>query len=153
MDQEVLRGLLVQVAQGKKDVDEALDDLRTLPFEDIGFATLDHHRSLRSGFPEVIYCSGKTAEQVAIIAERLAARNPRVLGTRATVEQFEAARQQVPDLCYHEAARSIWMDREPDRARHEGVVLVAAGTSDLPVLEEAALTLDLMGHRASRIMT
>jgi NCAIR mutase (PurE)-related protein len=151
MDQRGLRILLEQVANGQQGVDDALNALRTLPYEDLGFATLDHHRALRWGFPEVIFCSGKTPDQVAGIAARLAERGPRLLGTRATPEQYAAARTLVPDLQYHTLARCLWLDREPERPRHAGVVVVAAGTSDLPVLEEAVLTLDLMGHCARRI--
>ena len=151
MDQHKVRALLERVAQGNESIDGALAALRSLPFEDLGFATLDHHRVMRWGFPEVIFCAGKTPEQVAAIAARLAARNPRVLGTRASREQFEAARVQTPDLQYHELARCIWLDRAPEQPRHAGVVVAAAGTSDLPVVEEACLTLELMGHRPHRI--
>ncbi|MCC9075502.1 nickel pincer cofactor biosynthesis protein LarB [Litorilinea aerophila] len=152
MDQQALRHLLQQVASGERDVDAALQALRALPFESLDYATLDHHRHLRWGFPEVIFCAGKTPEQVAGIAARLADRGPRLLGTRATPEQYAAARRLVPDLQYHELARCLWLDREPDQPRHPGVVAVAAGTSDLPVLEEAILTLELMGHRPQRIV-
>lgn len=152
MDEQSLRGLLARVAAGEEDIDAALVELRALPFEDIGFATLDHHRALRWGFPEVIFCEHKTPQQVAGIAARLAARSPRLLGTRATPAQYAAAHQEVAELRYHEAARCIWMDREPDGPRQAGVVIAAAGTSDLPVLEEAALTLELMGHRPQRIL-
>lgn len=152
MDQQEVRALLERVARGDESVDEAVAALRSLPYEDLGFATLDHHRTLRWGFPEVIFCAGKTSEQVATIAARLAERSPRVLGTRASREQFEAARAALPDLCYHESARCIWLDRDAEAPRHSGVVVVAAGTSDLPVLEEAVLTLDLMGHSPHRIL-
>jgi NCAIR mutase (PurE)-related protein len=152
MDQQSLRHLLTQLSRGETSVDAALTALRSLPFEAVGdFATLDHHRSLRGGFPEVIYCESKTPAQVAAIAERLAERSPRVLGTRASPDHFAAASQQVPDLRYNETARCLWLDREPDAPRHEGVVVICAGTSDLPVLEEAALTLEMMGHRPHRI--
>lgn len=152
MDEQTLRGLLARVAAGATDVDSAVAALRTLPFEDIGIATLDHHRALRWGFPEVIFCQNKTPEQVAAIAARLADNGPRVLGTRATPEQYDAARAAVPRLQYHELARCIWMDNTPDEPRHAGVVVAAAGTSDLPVLEEAVLTLELMGHRPQRVV-
>jgi pyridinium-3,5-biscarboxylic acid mononucleotide synthase len=152
MDERSLRRLLLQIASGETSIDDGLSALRTLPFEVLeDFATLDHHRSLRSGFPEVIYCESKTPEQVAAIAARLAERGPRVLGTRAAPEHFAAAAQKVPDLKYNEIARCIWLDREPDAPRHEGVVVICAGTSDLPVLEEAALTLEMMGHQPHRI--
>jgi hypothetical protein len=120
--------------------------LRTLPFEDLGFARLDHHRALRWGFPEVVFCPGKTPAQVAEIVERLAQRSPRVLGTRATLGQFQAAQARVPDLRYHEMARALWLERDTEKSLKPGVMIVAAGTSDLPVAEEAALTLRLMGH-------
>lgn len=146
MNEETLRTLLERVAAGQEGIDQAVAALRTLPFEDVGFAKLDHHRNLRWGFPEVVFCPGKTAPQVAAIVERLAQRSPRLLGTRATVQQFEAAQARVPDLRYHEAARALWLERDPDRLLKTGVIIVAAGTSDLPVAEEAALTLRLMGH-------
>ncbi len=152
MNETQLVALLSQVAGGTLSVDDALSQLRTLPFETLeDVATLDHHRPLRTGFPEVIYCEGKTAEQVALIAERLAARSTRFLGTRATEAQFRSASQRVPGLAWHERARCLWLDREPDSELKQGVVVVCAGTSDLPVLEEAALTLRLMGHEATRI--
>ena len=152
MDQAQLRHLLDRLAAGEVSVEATLDSLRTLPFEDLGFAQVDHHRSLRWGFPEVIFCAGKTPDQVASIAERLAAHSPRLLGTRASPEQYDAAREAVPDLQYHVLARCIWLDRAPLRASHPGVVIAAAGTSDLPVVEEAALTASLMGHEPARIV-
>jgi NCAIR mutase (PurE)-related protein len=152
MNETQLAALLSDVAGGMLSVEAALTRLRTLPFETLeGVATLDHHRPLRTGFPEVIYCEGKTAEQVALIAERLAARSSRLLGTRATEEQFRAASQRVPDLNWHEQARCLWLDGEPASDLKAGVVVVCAGTSDLPVLEEAALTLRLMGHDPRKI--
>lgn len=151
MNADALRSLLTAVADGNTQIDDAMERLRSLPFESLDFATLDHHRSLRWGFPEVIYCEGKTAAQVATIVTKLAEQSHQVLGTRATLEQFNAAAAAVPDLRFHEAARCIWLDRDPTRMRQDGIVLIAAGTTDLPVLEEAALTLDLMGHSPARI--
>lgn len=152
MNEETLRALLARVANGQESIDQAVADLRTLPFEDVGFAKLDHHRALRWGFPEVVFCPGKTPLQVAAIVERLAQRGPRVLGTRATPEQYQAARAAVPDLRYHESARALWLERDPDRPLKPGVMIVAAGTSDLPVAEEAALTLRLMGHEPTLVV-
>jgi pyridinium-3,5-biscarboxylic acid mononucleotide synthase len=152
MNQTQLRNLLEAVAAGHQDIDSAVAALRSLPFEDVGFATLDHHRSLRWGFPEVVFCERKTPEQVATIVARLADRSPRVLATRATAAHFAAAQAAVPDLQHAQAARCLWLDREPDRPHHAGIVVVAAGTSDLPVLEETVLTLELMGHRPQRIV-
>lgn len=149
-DPRSLQQLLERVADGDCKVEEAVNSLRSLPYEDAGFARLDHHRALRTGFSEVIFCAPKTPEQVAEIAFRLAAKHSRILGTRATIEQFDAARQRVPDLQYSSMARALWLDRQPERTRAEGVFLLAAGTADLPVAEEAALTLDLMGHAATK---
>ena len=152
MDHTAIRDLLKAVAAGRLSPEEALESLRLLPFEPLAdMATLDHHRALRTGFPEVIFCQGKTPEQVTAIAERLAQRGDRVLGTRATPEQAAAVQARLPEFQYHPLARCIWLDRKPDAPRLPGVVLVCAGTSDLPVLEEAALTLELMGHRPQRI--
>ena len=125
--------------------------LRALPFEDLGFAKVDHHRGLRKGFAEVVYCEGKTPKQVADIIDALAQHHPQVLGTRARADQFEAACARVPDLRFDEPARTIWLDREPDRPRRDGVIIVVAGTSDLPVAREAVITLELMGHAAPLI--
>jgi hypothetical protein len=149
--EQALRTLLTRVAQREQGVDQAMASLCSLPFEDLGFAKIDHHRTLRRGHPEVIYCAGKTPQQVAQIAEKLAERNSRLLGTRATAEHFSAARKAIPELQYDETARAIWLDREPGRERKSGVIVVAAGTSDMPVAEEACLTLDLMGHAPSRL--
>jgi NCAIR mutase (PurE)-related protein len=151
LNEQNIRSLLTRIADGEASIDEAICALRAMPYEDLGYAKLDHHRALRRGFPETIYCAGKTPDQVAEIASCLAARGSRLLGTRATQEQFELARQRVGDLEYDVTARAIWLDREPQRTRKPGIVLVAAGTSDLPVAEEAALTLDLMGHSVKRI--
>ena len=95
MNEDTLRAMLERVAAGHETIDQAVAALRALPFEDLGFAKLDHHRNLRWGFPEVVFCPGKTPAQVASIVERLAERSPRVLGTRATVEQFQAAQARV----------------------------------------------------------
>lgn len=152
MNETLLAALLSDVAGGSLSVDAALTRLRSLPFETLeDVATLDHHRSLRTGFPEVIYCEGKTEDQVALIAERLAARSPRLLGTRATESQFEAVSRRVSELEWSDQARCIWLDREPAEDLKQGAVVVCAGTSDLPVLEEASLTLRLMGHETRRI--
>jgi len=144
--QQKIRELLVQVAHGNMPVEQALNGLRNLPFEELSCATLDHHRHLRDGFGEVVYCQGKTPDQVAQIMSRSVVTRPQLLGTRATLKQFEAAQALVPQLQYHELARAIWLDLEPDRPRLPGILVAAAGTSDMPVAEEATLTLRLMGH-------
>jgi NCAIR mutase (PurE)-related protein len=139
------------VAAREQSVDDACAALATLPFEDLEFAKVDHHRQVRRGCAEVIYCAGKTPAQTAEIFARLSERGPRVLGTRAAIEHYQATLSRVPDARYDESARAIWLDRAPELPRLQGVALLAAGTSDLPVAEEAALTLDLMSHQAQRI--
>jgi NCAIR mutase (PurE)-related protein len=145
-----IRALLERVASGQLSADAAAEALKTLPFEELGFANLDHHRGLRRLFPEVIYCAGKTAQQVAIIAEKFADKSHRVLGTRATEAQFKAAKKRVPALQFDPIARCIWLDRD-ETPKKNGIVILAAGTSDLPVAEEAARTLEVMGHTAEKI--
>lgn len=149
-DAEALKHLLAQVASGVVAPEQAFNKLQMLAVEDLGFAALDHHRTLRKGFPEVIYCAGKTTAQVAKIAERLAAAGAagggNILGTRASVEQYRAARRKIPGLRYDELARVMWLERRSDKPKHTGVAIVAAGTSDLPVAYEAVWTLRMMGH-------
>lgn len=151
MDPEDVYRILEQVAGGSLSPSQALERLRLLPYEDLGFATLDTHRALRTGLPEVVFCAGKTEDQVAQIVARLASRHARVLGTRATPQQFRAASALTPDLNYDPVARALWLDREPQRPRKPGVVIVTAGTADEPVAAEAALTLRLFGHEAAWI--
>jgi NCAIR mutase (PurE)-related protein len=120
-------------------------ELRHLPYEDIGFAKIDHHRGLRDALPEVVLGLGKTPAQVAAIGEKLAERSGRLLVTRCEPEAFEALHRVVPDAQYHEAARCATVERLPNR-NLPGIEVICAGTSDLPVAEEAAVTARLMGH-------
>ncbi len=124
--------------------------LRDLPYESLGFAELDHHRALRKGFPEVVLGEGKTPEQIAAIAERLAARSDRLLVTRADVEVYRVVKERVPDALYHTTARAITLERSRE-PRRPGVAVCCAGTSDLPVAEEAAVTAELMGSAVDRL--
>ncbi len=153
-NEQILRELLNRVARHDQSVEAAIEALRTLPYEveDLEFARIDHHRALRRGHPEVIYCSGKTTEQVATIFQRMARASPRVLGTRATAEQAQAVQREVGEAVqYDPLARAIWIDHEPERVRRDGAVIVAAGTSDLPVAQEAHITLNLMGYAPKRL--
>lgn len=152
MTDSSLRELLLCVSQGETSVDEAIASLRVEPFQNLEFATLDLHRELRKGFPEVIFCEGKSDEQVGLIFKNLARRSSKLLGTRASKRQFSAAQNLVPKLQYNELARCIWLDQYPNSPKSSGVVIVAAGTSDLPVVEEARLTLTLQGHEPSVII-
>lgn len=136
--------------EGAVSAEEALERLRALPYEDLGFASVDHHRALRKGFPEVVLGEGKTPEQTAAIAERLAAHSDRLLVTRADVAMYQAVKERVPDAAYNAAARAITLDRSQE-ARRPGVAVCCAGTSDVPVAEEAAVTAELMGSVADRM--
>lgn len=146
MEIDRLRTLLEHVAQGGLSVEDALAALRDLPYQDLGFARVDHHRALRKGFPEVVFCTGKTPEQVATIVRSLATRG-RVLATRASEAHYNAVRAQVPDAVYHALARAITVGEMPPAPDAPYGVVLAAGTADLPVAEEAALTARMLGTR------
>lgn len=150
IDQQKLRELLESVAAGTTSVQAAVESLRLLPYEDIGFAKIDHHRALRDCLPEAVLGEGKTPAQVAEIAARLAERADRVLVTRAGPDHFEAVRAAVPDAAYHETARVITVDRRSE-PKQPGVAVLCGGTADLPVAEEAAVTAELMGSAAQRV--
>lgn len=149
MDKKTLKKLLDGVRAGEVDVDEAVARLRRLPFESLGFATIDHHRTIRCGAPEVIYCGGKTPQQVREIFGRLAEEGGNVLATRASGEQAQAVLSDFPGATFDETARAITL-RQGDGAAAVGhVAIVAAGTSDLPVAEEARVTAEIMGSRVT----
>ncbi len=147
MNEKVLRSLLESVKSGSVDIDKALGQLRHLPFEDLGFARIDHHRAIRCGFPEVIFCPGKTIEQIAAIFAHMAEMGGNVLASRATPEAYEAVAANCPKAEYHKLARAITLRQGEVVAPIGHIALVAAGTSDLPVAEEARITSEIMGHR------
>lgn len=148
MDAQRIRRLLQEVQAGRLSVEAALDRLRQLPFEDLGFARLDHHRPLRKGRPEVVYCPGKTPQQVAAILARLAQENPRVLATRADEGVFRAVREVLPQAEFDPEARCVFY-RHPELAGERprtGIVLLTGGTADQWVAQEARVTAELWGH-------
>jgi NCAIR mutase (PurE)-related protein len=150
-----LHDLLDQVARGELDTATAhgrlLEALRARPFEDLGFARIDHHRSIRQGFPEVILGVGKTPAQIATIAAGIVGRGSTLLVTRASVEAFEAVRERVPAASFHPDAGIIAFQQQDVTPGKGTIVVAAAGTSDLPVAEEAALTAELMGNDVTRL--
>ncbi len=152
MDQEMLLRLLEDVKKGTMSPQDASAKLARLPFEDIGFAKVDHHRSLRTGLPEVILASGKTPEQVAEIFERMAASGVEVLATRADVSTFDAVRQRTPAAKYFPVPRAIALRQREKIAdlNQPRIAVVCAGTSDIPVAEEAAVTIDIFGGEVDR---
>jgi NCAIR mutase (PurE)-related protein len=150
VDIERLRALLGAVQSGAMSLDDALARLRQLPFEDLGFARLDTHRALRSGAPETVFCEGKSPDQIVRILARLATHHANVLATRATPAVAEAVRAGGVPVTWHELARILVANPQPV----DGVGLIAvvsAGTSDLPVAEEAAVTAEVRGNRVERI--
>lgn len=157
MEAERLQRLLEQVRDGALSVEEALNALRVLPFEDLGFARPDHHRALRNGFPEVVFCPGKTPEQVVAILGRLRTHTRKVLASRASSDIAREVLTAFPEATYHALARILVVpgtqaDLSGAPARPMGQVLViAAGTSDLPVAEEAAVTASEMGSPVERL--
>ena len=144
MDEQAIRQLLASVREGVVGVDEAVVKLRRLPFEEMGFAMVDRHRALRCGFPEVIFCPGKTVEQVRAIFAKLAEGGGSVLATRAERQVYDAVAGDFPAAEYHAPARAITLRQGAPVGRVGHVAVVAAGTSDLPVAEEARVTAEVM---------
>jgi NCAIR mutase (PurE)-related protein len=151
VNRERVKKLLEQVRTGRIGVNDAADRLSSLPYEDIAFARVDHHRDLRLGFPEVIFGQGKTAEQITQIAERILTNSSNLLISRTNEEVFAAVRAIAPDAEFHREARMISALRDRTE-RGDGVIaVISAGTSDVPVAEEAAVTATAMGNRVARI--
>jgi NCAIR mutase (PurE)-related protein len=151
MNQDQLRGLLEQVREGAVDVDAAIERLRHLPFEDLGFAKVDHHRALRHGIPEVVFGKGKTPDQVSAIVSSLLTRAQNVLVTRTTPETALRLMDEIPDAEHFPASGAVrvWRDRTP---QGKGTIAIAcAGTSDMPVAEEAQVTAETMGNTIDTI--
>ncbi len=151
MDEKSLLELLKSVKSDELSVDDALQKLKNLPYVDLGFAKIDFHRQLRQGFPEVIYCSGKTTEQIVTIFQDLYRQcEGNLLATRASGDIYDAVAAKVPEAQYNELARLIVLRRGEQKQRGH-ILVVSAGTSDLPVAEEAALTAEIMGNRVERL--
>ena len=144
MNEDTIRELLKAVQSGAHSVDEAVTRLRALPFEDLGFAKIDHHRAVRCGFPEVIYCEGKSTAEVATIFDRCANSGGNVLATRATDDAYEAVRSIHPTAEFHARARTITLRQQQAKAGTGTIAVVAAGTSDIDVAEEARVTAEIM---------
>lgn len=151
MNSQALRELFDQVRKKQLSSEEAVDRLRHLPFEDLGFAKVDHHRALRQGMPEVIFSQGKTPKQVAGIFSRLAQHGGNVLATRATEEQYAAVAARVEKADYRPLARAIVLKRDRKRYGKGVIAVVSAGTSDIPVAEEAVVTAELMGNSVQHV--
>ncbi len=150
MNQDQLRALLIEVQEGDLAVPDALHRLRTLPYENLGFASLDHHRALRQGFPEVIFCEGKTVSQVVAIARTLLQKNDALLATRVEPAVARALLRVSKRAIYYEEARVVAIV-PPKLVRRGSVLIVTAGTADIPVAEEARVTADIMGSKTDTL--
>lgn len=146
MNAASIHKLFQQVREGKLSPDDAVERLRHLPFEDLGFAKVDHHRALRAGMPEVVFGEGKTPIQIAQIFSRLAKHGGNILATRANEKQFAAVRKKLPRAQYRALARAIVLQRDRKKYGKGTIAVVSAGTSDIPVAEEAVVTAEIMGN-------
>lgn len=151
MDAEAIKKILEEVAGGALDPDQAADRLKSLPFEDLGHTKVDHHRSLRRGHAEAVFAAGKTPEQVVDIVGSMKEHGSNVLATRCSLEVAEAVVAAHPEAQHHELARCVTLITAPPKVLPGYIAIICAGTSDLPVAEEAALTCEVMGNRVERV--
>ena len=143
--------LLNDVKKGETSVGDALEVLKNFPYTDLGFARIDNHREIRTGYPEIIYCAGKTIDQVREIFRAMSVRENNIIGTRASKEMFEAVMSILPDAVYYNEARIISLQKKKPAAPETRIAVITAGTSDIPVAEEAAITAELLGNNVLRI--
>lgn len=151
MNKEDIKHLLKLVKNNEIEVDEALEKLEDLPFKDLDFALIDNHRELRVGYPEVIYCQGKTVEQVREIVKFMLTKNTNILGTRATKEMYIAVKEICPEARYNSIGKTITVELRKEEVTESYIAVVSAGTSDLSVVEEAVETAKLFGNRVEKI--
>jgi NCAIR mutase (PurE)-related protein len=151
MTKKELEKILEEVKTGKKTIDEALDELQYFPYNDLGFARIDHQREIRTGYPEIVYCAGKTIEQVKEIFSSMVKRENNIFGTRADNEMFEAVKSVIPEAVYYPEAKIISIKRKVSQIPETQIAVITAGTSDIPVAEEAAVTAELLGNKVIRI--
>jgi NCAIR mutase (PurE)-related protein len=151
MDRDKIRDLLEKVRSGGMNIEEAMLALKTLPYEDIGFAMTDSHRALRTGYPEVIYCKGKTIDQIKAIVDKLSKNHETIIASKATDEIYDAVREIKPGAVYKKQARLILIGSPIAPKNDKTILVITAGTSDIPVAEEAAVTAESMGNRVDRL--
>lgn len=151
MNSEELKKLLANVKDGTVEIEQAYKEIKALPYEDLGFAKLDHHRNIRNGYPEVIYCEGKTNKQIVEIIQRLMLKNNNILATRASREVYDAISEIISDAEYHIDARVVVVKRQKIVVTEKKIAVITAGTSDIPVAEEAAITAEVLGNKVIRI--
>jgi pyridinium-3,5-biscarboxylic acid mononucleotide synthase len=151
MNKEPIRKLLEDVHSGRLPVDEAMARLRAFPYDDIGYAKIDTHRSLRKGFPEVIFCQGKTVEQIQGIVKKMLGHSPFILGMRAWEDAYNAVKGVADPVEFNRDARALLIGKKPEITSKGLILVVTAGTADIPVAEEAALTAEVMGSRVEKL--
>ncbi|KJS19948.1 MAG: 1-(5-phosphoribosyl)-5-amino-4-imidazole-carboxylate carboxylase [Clostridiaceae bacterium BRH_c20a] len=151
MQEKELRKLLEQLQKGNIDINGAVNELKLLPFKDLGFAKVDFHRELRQGHPEVVFCQGKTPEQVKEIVKVLADRSKNILATRADEAAYEAVLEVLPEAQYFKAARIVKVNEEKVITGKGTILVVSAGTADIPVAEEAVITAEAFGNKVERL--
>ncbi|MBN2350725.1 MAG: nickel pincer cofactor biosynthesis protein LarB [Bacteroidales bacterium] len=151
MTPEKLKNLLEQVSNGKVSIDNALQELKDINYQDLGFAKIDHHRELRTGYPEVIFSQGKTAGQVRDIIDQMLTRGNNILATRATEEMYKEVKKLTKDAIYNPYAKTISIKQKDITPPSTYIAVVTAGTSDIPVAEEAAITAEIFGNNVHRI--
>ena len=151
MNKEEIKNLLECVKDNKIDIEEALKKIEDLPFKDLGFAMIDNQRELRVGYPEVIYCEGKTVEQVRDIVKFMLTKENNILGTRATEEMYNSVKEICEEAEYNKLGRTITIRKKEQSLTDSYIAIVSAGTSDLPVVEEAAETAKILGNKVEKI--
>jgi NCAIR mutase (PurE)-related protein len=151
MTERKLEELLLNVKEGKVDISTAIGELKQLPFEDLGFAKIDHHRELRTGFPEVIFCPGKSIEQIVGIVQQMLLKENNIMASRASESVFEAVKNIAPQAEYYKEARTIFVQKKEIIPSRSKVLVVTGGTSDIPVAEEAVVTAEKLGCRVERL--
>lgn len=152
MNKEDIRNLLEDVKNNKVEIEEAMKKIEDLPFKDLGFAKIDNHREIRVGYPEVIYCAGKTVEQVKSIIEFMLTKDNNILATRASEEMYNSVKEICSEARYNKLGKTITIKKREEKLTDSYIVIVSAGTSDLPVVEEAAETAMIFGNRVEKLI-
>ncbi len=151
MRKEEIRKLLTDISEGRESVENALERLKDFPYSDLGFARIDHHRDIRTGYPEIVYCEGKNKDQIRMIFRHISESGQNAIGTRSTKEKYAAVREEIPGAVWHKEARIISIVNNEPVKPSTPVGVITAGTSDIPVAEEAAVTAELLGNNVIRI--
>jgi NCAIR mutase (PurE)-related protein len=151
MNIKEVENLLKDVKNGQTTIEEALDVLKNFPYTDLGFARIDHHREMRTGYPEIIYCAGKSVDQVKEIMKVMSEKENNIIGTRANQGMFDEVKKILPDAVYYPMARIISIQKKKPATPITRIAVITAGTSDMPIAEEAAITAELLGNNVLRI--